>query len=140
LCRLAASLIGIFGARRVRVQLPVEPAAGESSRSLPEPDAAVTREPEAAYRSRHPGPADILLVAEVSDSTLEFDMKRKGRLYANSNFPEYLLIDLFERQLLVFRAPRDGVYTEIRVLRPGDSFTPLSAPESAVSVGELLPE
>jgi Uma2 family endonuclease len=85
-----------------------------------------------------PGPNDILLIAEVSDTTLVFDTQRKGRIYARAEFPEYLVLDLNQGELLVHRAPRHGVYTEIRVLRPRDSFTPHSAPDSRITVAELF--
>lgn len=139
-CRLAALLTGVFGAKRVRCQLPVEPSETETSRSLPEPDLAVTVEPDPAYDQRHPGAVDVLLIAEIADSTYDFDVKRKGRVYARAGFGEYAVLDLAERELPVFRAPRDGLYTEIRVLRPGDVFFPMSAPESGISVAEMFAE
>jgi Uma2 family endonuclease len=110
----------------------------EASRSLPEPDIAVTRDGDSAYRERHPGPADTFLIAEISDCTYDFDVKRKGRLYARCGFDEYLVLDLTERELLVFRTPRDGVYTEIRVLRPGDQFYPMTQPDCGIDVSELF--
>jgi Uma2 family endonuclease len=125
-------LMGIFGGDRVRTQLPVAPGEEDASRSLPEPDVAVTREPEPAYRSRHPGAGDLLSIAEVADSTYDYDVKRKGRLYARSAFPEYLVLDLGERELLLLRNPREGIYTEIQVLRPGDVYCPVNAPESTI--------
>ena len=138
--RLAAALIAIFGAGRVTVQLPVEPGESDRSRSLPEPDVAVTSETETAYRTRHPGAADLLLVAEVADTTYDFDAKRKAKLYARSGFAEYILLDLTEGELICMRTPNRGVYTEIHVLRPGDAFHPLAAPDSSLSVADLLAE
>jgi Uma2 family endonuclease len=137
-CRFATKLAAVFGLDRVRIQMPVEPSVQEASRSLPEPDVAITRDGESAYRERHPGPGDTLLIAEISDSTYDFDVKRKGRLYARCGFGEYLVLDLSERELLVFRTPRDGVYTEIRVLRPGDHFYSLNQPNSGIAVSELF--
>jgi Uma2 family endonuclease len=100
----------------------------------------VTREPEQAYRNRHPGAADVILLAEIADSTYDFDVKRKARIYATAGFPEYLVLDLTEPQLLVFRDPRGGAYRQIQVLRRGDIFYALAAPESGIAVSELLPE
>ncbi len=139
-CRLVMALAAIFGLERIRTQLPVEPVEAEASRSLPEPDAAVTRESESAYRHRHPGATDVLMIAEVTDSTYDYDVKRKGRLYARAGYAEYLVVDLNERELLVFRSPREGIYTEIRVLRPGEIFCPMSAPEASIAVTELFAE
>jgi Uma2 family endonuclease len=139
-CRLVMALASIFGLDRVRTQLPVEPAEAEASRSLPEPDVAVTRETEPAYRRRHPRAADVVLIAEVADSTVDYDVKRKGRLYARAGFPEYVVLDLTERELMVFTAPREGVYTEMRILRPGDVFKPMNTPDSGIPVAELFGE
>jgi Uma2 family endonuclease len=139
-CHFAALLIAIFGANRVRTQLPVEPAEAEATHSLPEPDIAVTREPASAYRDRHPGAGDILLIAEVADSTYQFDVKRKGRLYARAGFAEYVVLDLNERELLVSRVPRGGIYTEMRVLRPGEFFHSMHASEAGIPVAELFPD
>src|SRR4051812_26988561 len=41
--------------------------------SEPEPDLAVARGPDTQYLDRHPGPEEIVLLVEVSDSTLAFD-------------------------------------------------------------------
>jgi Uma2 family endonuclease len=138
--RLVVILAGIFGLNRIRVQLPVEPAEEDAAHSLPEPDIAVTREPLDAYRNRHSGAGDLLMVCEVADTTYDYDVKRKGRLYARAGFVEYIVLDLTERELLVFGAPRDGVYREMRVLRPGDRFRPLESIESAIAVAGLFGE
>lgn len=135
---LMAALVEIFGARRVRSQLPVEPSRGDSIHSLPLPDAAVLREDASAYRANHPGPSDILLVAEVSDSTLQFDSQRKARLYARAGFPEYLVLDLNRRELIVFRSPREDSYTLIQVLRAGDTWSPLHSTETLIQVADLF--
>ena len=50
--------------------------------SEPEPDGAVVRGDEATYATRHPGPGDFGLIVEVSDSSLQFDRKVKGKMYA----------------------------------------------------------
>jgi Uma2 family endonuclease len=139
-CRLAMALAAIFGLDRVRTQLPVEPAEADAARNRPEPDVAVTSEPEPAFRRRHPAGPEVLLVAEVADTTYDYDVKRKGRLYARAQFPEYLVVDLRDRELMVFRSPSGGVYTEMRVLRPGEFFEPLHAPGHSVSVADLLSE
>ncbi|MBC7927442.1 MAG: Uma2 family endonuclease [Bryobacteraceae bacterium] len=135
---LFAALIEVFGATKVRSQLPIEPNKGDSVHSLPLPDVSVLREDAVAYRSNHPGPGDVLLVAEVSDSTFPFDSQRKARLYARSGFPEYILLDLTRRELIVFRSPREDSYSLIQVLRPGETWSPLHAPEALLRVTDLL--
>jgi Uma2 family endonuclease len=137
-CGLAASLSELFGARRLRVLSPVEPAESDAETNMPEPDVVVTREADLAYRSRHPGVDDVILIAEVTDTTYDYDTKRKAKLYARAGYPEYLILDLNERELLVYRSPRGGVYTTIQVLREGDMYSPIAAPEQSISVRELF--
>jgi Uma2 family endonuclease len=127
-----------FSAEHVGTQVPVEPAEAEAQQSLPEPDVVVTREPASAFRHRHPGASDVLLVAEVSDTTYDHDAKRKAKLYARAGYSEYILLDLNERELVVFQSPRRVFYTEIHVLRSGDEYRPLCAPDSAIQVAQLL--
>ena len=81
---LAQWLSAIFGQMRVRQEKPVL-LPGEDRR--PQPDVAVTREEATAYPDRLPGPDDLLLVAEVSDSILSFDLTMKARLYAQAGIP-----------------------------------------------------
>jgi Uma2 family endonuclease len=139
LSRLAAFLGDMFGNRRIRTQLPVEPAKPDAPRSLPEPDLAVTREIDTSYDSRHPEAADVVLIAEVTDTTYEYDTKRKAKLYARAGFQEYIILDLNDRELLVYQSPKGGVYTSIHVFREGDMYSPMAAPNKSVNVSELLP-
>ena len=136
--RLIMVLAALFGLERVRSQLPVEPAERDSIHSLPLPDALVVREGFPAYRERHPGPGDVLLVAEVSDSTFLFDSQRKSRVYARAGFPEYIILDLSRRELIVFRSPREDAYTLIQVLRASETWSPLNAPDREIAVADLL--
>jgi Uma2 family endonuclease len=122
--RLVAALAPIFGLDRICSQMPVEPSEDEAPRSLAEPDVCVTKEPESSYRHRHPGPGDILLIAEVSDTTYDYDVRRKGRLYARSAFVEYLVLDLREREALVFRSRATECTRRSECCAPAMRFTP----------------
>jgi Uma2 family endonuclease len=84
----------------VRQQLPIT-----LPRSEPQPDLAVVRGTMATYARRHPGPGDIGLLIEVSDTTLLVD-RRKALLYAAALVPQYWIINLGARQLEVYTDPR----------------------------------
>ena len=58
----------------------------------------------ADYFDRHPGPADIVLLVEVCD-TSEEDRTKKLAGYAAAGFPVYWILDLGLRQLEVYRDP-----------------------------------
>jgi Uma2 family endonuclease len=74
--------------------------------SSPQPDITVMRGARRDYRHRHPGPADIGLLVEVSDSTLSLDRTAKAATYAAAGIPEYWIVNLNDRQVEVHRNPR----------------------------------
>ena len=77
-------------------------------------------------RARLPEPADILLIVEVSKSTLSFDRSTKLELYARAGIPEYWLVNLVKMQLEVYRNPdiEEGRYRELVTLEEGRAATP----------------
>jgi Uma2 family endonuclease len=87
--------------------------------SEPEPDISLLRLPEDQYRTRAPVAADIVLLVEVSDSTLPFDRQRKMPLYARHGVPESWVVNIPNRRLEVFRRPEHGIYTDLQELEPG---------------------
>jgi Uma2 family endonuclease len=87
---------------RFRVQLPVS----LSGDSVPEPDLAVVLGPQRRFLKHHPRPADIGLLIEVSESTLDQDRGIKQRLYANEMIPEYWIVNLVERVVEVYSEPQ----------------------------------
>ena len=133
---LAVWLQTIFGLLHVRTQVPIM-LPGVSHK--PEPDVAVTREPTMAYVSGHPGPDDLLLAAEVSDSTLEYDLRVKGRLYAKTGISEYWVLDIGGRRLIAHREPAADGYQITTIYGEEMTLSPLSLPQASVVVSALLP-
>ena len=137
----AEALRRAFGAGwTVRVQDPIAP----DDESEPEPDLAVVPGSPREYLATHPSrPA---LVLEVSDSSLAFDRRDKGSLYARAQILDYWIVNLVDRVLEVYRDPvlsADALYgwSYARVLRLGPEATisPLAAPAASISVTDLLP-
>ena len=137
----AEALRRAFGAGwTVRVQDPIAP----DDESEPEPDLAVVPGSPREYLATHPSrPA---LVLEVSDSSLAFDRRDKGSLYARAQILDYWIVNLVDRVLEVCRDPvlsADALYgwSYARVLRLGPEATisPLAAPAASISVTDLLP-
>jgi Uma2 family endonuclease len=60
----------------------------------------------------HPAPADVLLLVEVSDSTLRYDRDVKVPLYARHDIQELWIVDLQNAQVRMHRAPQGGVYLD----------------------------
>jgi Uma2 family endonuclease len=76
----------------------------------PEPDLAVLRPRDDFYMTSHPGPDDVLLVVEVSDTSLAYDLGMKVPLYAQHAIPEVWVIDAVTQQTRVFRKPIESGY------------------------------
>jgi len=104
----------------------------------PQPDFAILRFREDTYRSAHPQPADVLLVIEVADSSLEYDRRVKIPLYARAGIPETWLVRLEDGCIEVHRDPAATGYREMRTFRPGDAVAPLAFPDLEVAVAAVL--
>lgn len=82
----------------------------------PEPDLAVLKPRADFYETALPMGTDALLVIEVADSTVAFDLRSKARLYAANGVPVYWVFDLPARLLHVHSDPHDGSYRSVRAL------------------------
>lgn len=121
-----------------RAYVSVQNAVRLSEHSEPEPDLVIMRLPNAGESVRAPHPQDILLLIEVSDSTLSFDRDTKVPLYAQAGIPEVWLLDLPGDRLRVYREPSDGEYRSITVLARGESITLTAFPDITLTVDEIL--
>jgi len=79
--------------------------------SEPQPDLALLRPREDFYVKSHPGSKDVLVLIEISDTTLTYDRETKMPLYARASIPEVWLIDLNGKNLHVYRHPEEGRYS-----------------------------
>lgn len=136
---LNAWLTAVYGALFVQTQATIDVGDADPDHNEPEPDAAVTAEPNTAYADRHPGPADIVFVAEVSDTTLRFDRTQKAALYARAGIREYWIVNITGRQVLVHRQPTREGYAEITAYGPDEMIATLIRPDGSVKVTDLLP-
>ena len=67
----------------------VQNALRMQDNSRPQPDVMLLKWREDAYRGKHPTPEDVLLLVEVADTSLSYDRKVKGALYAASGIQDY---------------------------------------------------
>jgi Uma2 family endonuclease len=123
----------------VRVQDPIM----LNDDTEPEPDVVVVKPREDAYLSAHPSPGDVLLLVEVSDTTLAFDTEIKLPRYAAAGIPEVWIVNLVDNRIEVyidpFRLP-DGtaVYRTRTHLRKGETLTPHALPSLKIPVDAVL--
>jgi len=124
------------GAFEVRIQMPVTLPDGME----PEPDIAVAPGTPLDYLDHHPRGDELLLVVEVSDSSLVKDRGQKLVAYAQALLDDYWIVNLVSRQLEVYRRPSAaGLYSDVKIYQPGESVAPLNAPGKLIAVADLLP-
>jgi Uma2 family endonuclease len=116
----------------VSVQNPLVLADSE-----PEPDVALyTRRSGGKARA-----ADVHLLVEVADSSLEFDRTVKLPLYAEAGIRELWIVNLIDERLEVYRQPQlDGTYADASSLQAGEVIEPLAVPSVPLAVSEILPQ
>lgn len=92
--------------------------------SVPEPDVLLLKGSHRDFVGRFPNPEEIVLVVEVSNTTLDTDRRRKLGIYARAGFVEYWILNVADRQLEIHRNPLpSGVYAEARILGEGETVT-----------------
>lgn len=104
----------------------------------PQPDFVLLRPQADFYASRLPGPPDIFLIIEVSESSLDYDRDVKARIYAEAGVPEYWLVDLGGRSLWRYADPRGGAYQHRQQYGRGQSIAPALLPHCQIALDVLL--
>lgn len=107
--------------------------------SEPEPDIALLRWQADDYVQSHPHPEDVLLLIEVSDSTLRYDRDVKIPLYAKNGIPEVWLLDIPNRKLEIYREPTNGEYRQ-RDCRQTGKIAPVLCPDAVIDLAEVFPK
>jgi Uma2 family endonuclease len=125
----------------VRVQMPL----ALDDESEPEPDVALVPGAWAEYETAHP--ARPALVIEASASSLDFDRREKGSLYARAGLRDYWILNLVDRLLEMYRdrAPDPGApygwrYQSVEQLAAPAFVSPLALPSVRIPVRDLLPQ
>jgi Uma2 family endonuclease len=118
----------------VRVQLPVRLDENHE----PQPNLALVVPRADRYRSQHPAAADVLLLIEVSNSSLGYDRGAKLRLYGTHGIVEYWIVNLPERVVEVCRQPRAGGYGSMQRFSPGAELDPAALPGVRIGVSRLF--
>jgi len=81
------------------LDLRVESPLDLGGNNEPEPDLALVRRRSDAYLQAHPSAADTVLVIEVADTSLRFDLEAKSRLYAAAGIANVWVIDVQQPRL-----------------------------------------
>jgi Uma2 family endonuclease len=103
-----------------------------------QPDLLLVRPPLASYTDRTPAPRDVLLLVEVSDTSLGYDQEIKIPLYAEAGVPEAWVVDLADEVVHVHREPAGDRYRAVERVSRGGTVAPAAFPDLALSVDALL--
>jgi Uma2 family endonuclease len=130
----ALFVTGLSGRAIVRVQGSVQ--LGDLS--LPQPDLALLRPRDDYYADRRPTSADILLLIEVADTTVESDRWRKLPAYSRSGVTEAWLVDINGCSVEVATKPSSEGYESLVQFGLDDTVAPRAFPDVATTVRQIL--
>jgi Uma2 family endonuclease len=118
----------------VAVQNPVQ----LDDLSEPQPDFSVLRPRDDFYRRATPRPADVLLIIEVADSSLNYDRNVKRSLYARHGIPEFWIVNLAAGKIEVCRSPEGEQYVSVSLAGREALLEPQLLPGVTIPVAVLL--
>jgi Uma2 family endonuclease len=116
----------------VRVQNPVN----LDSRTELQPDVMLLKWRD--YSQGHPRPEDVLLLVEVSDTTVDSDRGVKLPLYARSGVREVWIVDLPARSVETYSEPEGDSYAKTGLVGLDGELSPAALGGVALSVREIL--
>jgi Uma2 family endonuclease len=118
----------------VRVQNPIR----LDDYSEPQPDISLLKRRDDFYRHGHPRPEDVLLVIEVSDSTLAYDRQIKVPLYARAGIPEVWIVNLIDERVETFADLSGGAYRVPAAFSRGEEVQSRALAALRLGVSEIL--
>lgn len=135
-----ALLTKLFSAQiRDRAEVWVQNPVQLDDFNEPEPDLALVRAPLDRYLSAKPGPEDVFLLIEVSQTSVDADRTIKMPLYAKAGYPEVWLVDLQRRRVEVQRGPKNGRYTDVEILKGTAFASPGAFPDIRIDLASIFP-
>ena len=108
------------------------------ARNEPQPDVALLRPRVDFYEAGLPGPADVLLIVEVAETSAALDRRVKLPLYARCGIPEVWLVEMSKQTVTAHRDPGPGGYKTVWTVRRGEAIAPLAFPDRELAVADML--
>jgi Uma2 family endonuclease len=107
----------------------------------PEPDLAIVAGAPEDYRTRHPGPGDIALLVEVSETTLDRDRGDKLSAYAAGGIPVYWIVNLVDHRVEVYSNPSPSGYQMRQDFTPDQDIPVVvgGIERGRIAVSDILP-
>ncbi len=142
---LCGILHGLLSQQAIpRCQEPIVFYGSSYNSSEPEPDFAIVQLRSDRYRTTKPEAKDVLVVIEVSDSSLEYDRSVKASLYAEAGIPHYWIFNVIDQQLEVLQNPVQNLKDEFEYaatqIYPVSAIVALPSPlVGSIVLAEVLP-
>ncbi|MEZ4615047.1 MAG: Uma2 family endonuclease [Caldilineaceae bacterium] len=118
----------------ISVQNPI----ATHTHTQPEPDLCLLAPRDDYYTQGRPTPANVLLLIEVSDSSLQYDQETKLPLYATAGIGEVWIVNLPEQPIDCYSGPTPHGYRRCERFFPGDTIHPDTMPDVTVDVQYIL--
>ena len=126
----------LAGRAHIQTQNPV----ATSEISEPQPDLMLMAYRDDRYAAiGHPRPRDILLLVEVSDSSLDYDRNNKLMHYTEAGIPEVWIANLRDDCIEAHTDPSPEGYRSTRIYNRGDTISPTAFPDIQISVNDIIP-
>ena len=126
----------LAGRAHIQTQNPV----ATSEISEPQPDLMLMAYREDRYAAvGHPRPRDILLLVEVSDSSLDYDRNNKLRHYTEAGIPEVWIANLRDDCVEAHTDPSPEGYRSTRIYHLDDTISPTAFPDIQIAVNDIIP-
>lgn len=131
--RLTHLLVGKVGDdATVSVQNPVR----LNEYAEPQPDVALIRARD--YKESLPTPEDVLVLIEVSDTTLAYDRGLKLSRYAQAGIPEVWIVDLGGEKIEHHTGPSGDLYRHVELVRRDETIKSVALSGMDVRVDDIL--
>src|SRR3954452_965936 len=112
-----------------------DPLVAADGISMPQPDGAVVEPGD--YDSAHPTSA--LLVIEIAKTSFEMDTTVKPQIYAAMGVPDYWVVDVSRRRVLVYRDPTPQGYDTRTTLEPPATLQPRALDVAPLDLAAVFP-
>jgi Uma2 family endonuclease len=106
--------------------------------SEPLPDISLLKRRADFYAEHHPTPADVLLIVEVADTSVDYDRNIKLPIYAQANIPEVWLINLPKNIVEVYTRPTSEKYQKSRKFKRGELLVSTQVADLSLNVDDVL--
>lgn len=107
------------------------------ARNEPQPDFMLLKPRTDVYSDGHPEPADVLLLVQAADATLNVELASSPRYFAEYGIAELWIVDIIGQSIHIFRHPRGDVYETKLIARAHETIAADAFPDHPVRVIDL---